>query len=228
MIDSAQVLSQRMVDRYCAGQLSPEETAEFEAYLLDHPELLNDVEVTRRLKLGLGSLRTKGELPSLVAGSPSRRNPFLAIAASVLLAAGLGWYFLQRGEVSSPVFASSLEAFRADLRAPDAIVEVMLIRARSGEPVELEVPTTPHLYKVRVVTAMAAADVRYDIELRREPPAGGASVLIQRANDVRPDPDGMLSIYLDPRAAGAGTYLVRVLGLGAAHGTTGEFSLTLK
>src|ERR1051325_3537723 len=114
MMDPAQILSQRMVDRYCAGQVSPEEAAEFEAYLLDHPELLDDIDVTRRLKLGLGSLRAKGELPGLVDGSVrTPRNRYLAIAASILVAAGVAWFFSNRTETAAPVLAATLDGFRA-------------------------------------------------------------------------------------------------------------------
>jgi len=228
MMDPAQILSQRMVDRYCAGQLSAEETAEFEAYLLDHPELLDDVEVTRRLKLGLGSLRAKGELPGLVDGSAgASRNRLLAIAASVVVAAGIAWYFSQRTPVPPPIFAASLEGFAGDLRAPGAIADVMLIRSRSGESLTLEIPPQPRLYQVRIVADTSANDSRFDIELRRESRAG-APILVQRAVDVRPDPDGLLSVYLDPRAAGAGSYLLRVLGHGGAQGSSSEYELTLK
>jgi hypothetical protein len=229
MIDPAQILSQRMVDRYCAGQLSPEETAEFEAYLLDHPELLDDIEVTRRLKLGLGSLRAKGELPGLVGGKAGMsRNRMVAIAASVIVGAGIAWYFSRTAAVAPPILAATVDGFRGELHAPDAIAEVMLIRSRSGDRVELEIPPVPRLYKVRIVADTRNADSRFDIELRRESASGGSPVLVQRAVDVRPESDGMLSVYLDPRAAGAGSYLLRVLGHGSAQGSTGEYELTLK
>ena len=229
MIDPAQILSQRMVDRYCAGQLSPEETAEFEAYLLDHPELLDDIEVTRRLKLGLGALRAKGELPGLVNGGAGlSRNRILAIAASVIMGAGIAWYFSRTPAVAPPILAATLDEFRGELRAPGAVAEVMLIRSRSGERMEFEIPQAPHLYRVRIVADTRSADSRFDIELRRESATGGSPALVQRALNVRPESDGMLSVYLDPRAAGAGSYLLRVLGHGGAQGSSGEYELTLK
>jgi len=77
------------------------------------------------------------------------------------------------------------------------------------------------------VADASATDSRFDIELRRESRAG-APILVQRAVDVRPDPDGLLSVYLDPRAAGAGSYLLRVLGHGGAQGSSSEYELTLK
>lgn len=230
MMDPAQILSQRVVDRYCAGQLSPEETAEFEAYLLDHPELHEEIDITRRLKLGLGSLRAKGELPALVDGrARATRKRLLAIAASVMIAAGVAWFFSrQRIEVTSPILAATLDGFRAELRAPDAIAELLLIRSRSGERLSLEMPSAPHLYRVHVLAETQAADSRFDIELRREPPAGGSPALVQRLADVRPDADGMLLVYLDPQRAGAGSYVLRVLGHGGAQGYTGEYAFALK
>jgi hypothetical protein len=229
MMDPAQILSQRMVDRYCAGQLSPEETAGFEAYLLDHPELLDDIEATRRLKLGLGSLRAQGELAGLVEGSAGTpRTRLLAIAASVVVALAIAWFYSQRPPAAPAVLAATLDGFRAELHAPDAIGEVLLVRSRSGERVALDIPPAPHVYRIRLVVDSPAADSRFDVELRRESPAGGSPVLVERAVDVRPEPDGLLSVYLDPRAAGAGSYLLRVLGHGAAQGSSAEYELALK
>lgn len=229
MMDPAQILSQRMVERYCAGQLSPEETAEFEAYLLDHPELHDEIDITRRLKLGLGSLRAKGELPGLVDGSTrAGRNRYLAIAASVLVAAAVAWFVSQRADVAPPILATTLDAFRMELRRPDAIAEVMLIRSRSAEPVTLEISPATRLFKVRIVADTRAVDSRFDVELRRQPAGPGVATVVQRAVDVRPHPDGMLSVYLDPAAAGAGSYILRVLGHGGAQGYSGEYELALK
>ena len=108
MIDSVQIVSQGMVDRYLAGQLSAEEIAEFETYMLEHPEFLDEIDVARRLKLGLKSLREKGEIEGLVDGtSAAMRNRYFAMAASVLVAVGLGtWYLAQRGGDTSAVLAA--------------------------------------------------------------------------------------------------------------------------
>src|SRR5215831_10746817 len=92
MIDHARVLEQQFAERYVAGQLTPEDAREFEETMLEHAEVLEQVELARTIKLGLRTLRAKGELDSLVRANPGNRAWWFSLAAAVTLCAvGLLW-----------------------------------------------------------------------------------------------------------------------------------------
>ena len=66
MIDRGRALEQQWAERYVAGQLTPDEVREFEEAMLEHPEVLEQVELARTVKLGLKTLRERGELDSVI------------------------------------------------------------------------------------------------------------------------------------------------------------------
>jgi hypothetical protein len=206
MMDSARMELQARVDRYLAGHMSADETAAFEIYMLDHPEILDDVDVARRLKHGLASLRTKGELEGLVrGGSLAVRQRYLAIAASVLAVLGLASWYLA-GRVTDPgiLVAASLGELGAG-DDPNAILgEVLLVRTRSGG--QAEVSLAPKgLYQLRFM--VDAAPGALEAVLNRQDAKGDA---LQRIDGLRPDPDGLVSVYFDAAAAGRGRYLLEI------------------
>jgi anti-sigma-K factor RskA len=77
----------RLVSRYVAGDLSRSERAEFEAWLVASPELASEVEMERRLRLGIASAARRGWLTRDVARAPGRQQRFrIALAASLIIA----------------------------------------------------------------------------------------------------------------------------------------------
>ena len=77
----------RLVSRYVAGDLSRSERAEFEAWLVASPVLASEVEMERRMRLGMASAARRGWLKR-GASRPGRNEQRwrIAIAASVVLA----------------------------------------------------------------------------------------------------------------------------------------------
>jgi hypothetical protein len=76
----------RLVSRYVAGDLSRSERAEFEAWLIASPELASEVEMERRLRLGIASAARRGWLNRGAAQPSTPRRLRLALAASLVLA----------------------------------------------------------------------------------------------------------------------------------------------
>ena len=225
MIDAAQLDVQARVDLYLSKRMSEEETASFEAYMLEHPEVLDDVDIARRLKLGLATLRSKGELPGLLANpTVSTRPRFLAMAASVLLVASLGaWYLVHRGIATSPILGASLEAFAAELRPSAGNTELIFVRTRAGELRQLEVPARPSLVMLRFLPGIPGTDSAYQVELLRDADSEDP-VALQRLDQLHVDADGYVSIYFDAHAAGRGLYRMRLSSMGASE----EYLLELK
>jgi|SRR5690606_7318854 len=82
---------QLVIERYLQGKLTPSEEEAFEETYLGDPELVEQLELTERLRDGLGELALRGELPE---PRPRRPRAFFgsvpyAAAATVLLAASL-------------------------------------------------------------------------------------------------------------------------------------------
>jgi hypothetical protein len=222
------VTESRGVVRYLAGQLSAEEVAEFETYMLEHPEFLDEIDVARRLKLGLKSLREKGEIEGLVSGNAAAmRNRYFAMAASVLVAVGLGsWFLAQRGADASAMLAASIEGF-GKVGSTALIDDIMLVQNRASDSNPLEIPPTPTLFRLQIITKHSSPGVSFDAQLLRGI-AGQAPVPLRRLENLRPDADGIVALYLDPRAAGPGTYLVRLESRPPTEGEAYEYRLDLK
>lgn len=202
MIDSARIQTARLIDRYLADELSPEEAAEFEEHLLNNPDLQSEIELARRLKLGLATLRKRGELEGLVRGvrGPSR-GPLLALAASVLIAVGISMFYLShRGP---PLLAASVEAF-APGQLVRAAVDVNLVRRRDSTRIDIGMPAADELVAIHILTGAQSAESRFDVQIARD-----SAETLARVEDLRAD-DDVVTVYFDARAAGAGDYRVRL------------------
>lgn len=229
---SVNVERDEWIARYLAGKLSDSDTARFEAYWAEHPELIRDLEASARLKDGLGELRARDELHGVVRDRWwERRLSMLAVAATVsAFAAGfVAWQVADR--VGSVRVAPSLASLSADASAPLAKgATYSLLRLRSSAPSDalLEVPAEPRAIELRVLPEGAAEDGRYRVRLIAVDDAGNAgpeSVV----DAVGADPDGFVTIYVDSRDLRAGQYRLQVAPAGAANdATTSEFRLSVR
>jgi hypothetical protein len=129
----------RLVARYVAGDLSRSERAEFETWLVASPELASEVEMERRLRRGIASaarrgwLRQESDTAEPVRARPDAQRWHLAIAASVLVTAGLGFLLLSGDGSSNP--GDPLLRARSDGHvASPLVVRLGKIRSVAGEP----------------------------------------------------------------------------------------------
>ncbi|HET9865265.1 MAG TPA: hypothetical protein VFP37_17620 [Steroidobacteraceae bacterium] len=208
MSDAVPTEKQGKAHRYLAGQMSAGETAEFETEMLEHPETLEDVALLRRMKSGLASLRRNGELDHLLRTRRATRRGYLALAASLVVAAGIiGWQLFDRPGAAAPVFSARQELFAERIGAspPD---ELLLVRNRSAALPALELPGSSRVVLLRVVTGGSGSAAAFDLELVRASPA--PQVSLGRVENLRADAQGMLSSYFDPRSAGAGSFSLLV------------------
>ena len=181
--------------RYLDRRLDGGELAWFEAYLLDKPELLAAVEADNALRETLATmprerdgaepaLRAQPDAPAAPARSPARA--WAAVAASLALGAGAGWF-----------------AHRAD--APRPSDEVVANPARVVFDTMRGESTGPHVER----TGDAAAWLLVEVAV----PAGARDVVLtvpgKAAQALRPSPDGFAS-FLVPRGAVAGMAGARV------------------
>jgi hypothetical protein len=217
MSNAAPTDKQGKAHRYLAGQMSAEETAEFETEMLEHPEILEEVALLRRMKSGLASLRRNGELDELVHRRRPWRRPHVGLAAGLIVAVGfIGWFLGTRQGNAAPVFAAAQETLAARIGADAPLDELLLVRNRSGNSPLLELSSSPRLAVLKVVTGGSDSDSAFDLELFRLSPA--PQVSLGRIEAVRADAQGMLAAYFDPGAAGTGVFNLRVRRHDAAGG----------
>ena len=129
-----------IAQRYLAGQLSPPEQEEYEQYFIRNPDAVRELEATARMKVGLASLRDKGQLDSLLQGAPttSRRAALMAIAASVaVIAIAVGLWREVRVPDGAALVASATRLVDSSGKplAVGAIYAVMRTRATDYDAV---------------------------------------------------------------------------------------------
>ena len=69
-------------------ELTDDEREAFEAYYLEHPDVVPELEAAARFKVGLMKLRDTGELSKLLQREQRRQWPYFAAAAAVAEANG--------------------------------------------------------------------------------------------------------------------------------------------
>lgn len=205
MIDSARMERSRMVDRYLADELSATESIAFEEYLLEHPETQAEIDAVRRMKLGLATLRERGELDDLVCGRRGiSRGPAFALAASVLVAISIG--FVLWADRGPTLVAASLDGFAASRHSLPA-ADVMLVHTRDSVRLHIDRPQEGQLIAFTIPTGRDGGTAPIDVEITREATEEALGVV----RGLRESADGELTVYFDARAAGPGDYRVRIL-----------------
>lgn len=153
-------LEQAWLARYLDRQLSDDEVAEFEAYLLDKPHLIEQVEADNLLRQTLHAaeqMEISDEVDSAeppAAIKPDRMRSWLPIAASFLAALAIGWMLPRQGAVENAYFVAPERVVYDTFRGPD---KKPMVYPGSGQSavfiVEIAVPPG-----ARVVTLQAQVD----------------------------------------------------------------------
>ena len=90
-MDKAYIDENHVVDRYVQGKLDGEDLADFEIYMLDHPDILEEIEYAGGMQKSLVEARSSLFSGAISTPEAARRSRFLfgrkyAMAATVLLA----------------------------------------------------------------------------------------------------------------------------------------------
>lgn len=234
MKDHGDIDRRHLVARYLADQLSEEERREFEEALAQSPDLVEDLEATARLKVGLAHLQEKGQLQPLLARREKPRGAVLALAASIAgLAVIVALWFGSRS-TPTPLMAGTVAMLAQRSGAAPAVSEIRsILRTRSGLPGEYDAELTAAPASPTVV------ELRIRPEFRPEPPVYRASLLKLRDDDterelvaVRGLPlhaQGHVTVFVDTGRVSAGRYRLRLSADGdAASGPSSTFLLVVR
>jgi len=199
-MDRQYIDDHHVVARYLADQLPEPEREAFEAYYLEHPDMVREIEATARFKVGLAQLRDSGQLAALLKPTPwYARRLFLAVAAAAIVIIGMVFYVRT---ATPPLMAADVAA----LAGPSSIASSHVVLRRRGSVFDAEVtlPGAGEAIELRVLPEFAATDARYRISLARI--IDDQREQISAVDHLPAGDDGMVTIYLNARRVAPGDY----------------------
>jgi hypothetical protein len=210
------IYDNHVIERYLAEQLDDAEREAFEAYYLQHPEVVSDMESVARLKVGLADLRDRNELTPLL---QSQRPPsrLLAIAAVVaLLAIGVLAYFVMP-RTQQPVLVAATSS-------PIAATYDILRMRGAADDAQIELPASPQAIGLRVLPETEAAT--YTLTVLRISGDGNLQQLAS-LSPLTAGEDGFVIAYLNSGELTKGRYQLVLSGDGIADAASAESRFTL-
>lgn len=217
-MDRQYIDDHHIVARYLADQLPEPQREAFEAYYLEHPEMLLEIEAAARFKVGLAQLRDSGKLAALLKPTPwYTRWRYPAIAAAAIIGIGVALFIRTS---SPPLMATDLAAL--DGLSTIASSHAVLRRRGSSFDAEVTLPSASEAIELRVLPEFTATDSHYRISLARINPDDQREQLAQIEHLSAGD-DGMVTIYLNAPRIAPGDYEVAIANDATAAEQTSRF-----
>ena len=151
-MDKDYIEAHDVIDRYVLGHLSEEELVGFELYYLEHPEVLEEIELTRALR---GGLAANGAALAAATSRPAAgdqqghglldaiadwfRNPAV-LAGNFAVIAGLAVMVLQQGDNPAALGFSADRVWIGDVRGERAPLEIEVRSASLVLDIDVAVP----------------------------------------------------------------------------------------
>jgi hypothetical protein len=212
-MDRQYIDDQHVVARYLANRLTDQEREAFEAYSLEHPEIVQEMEAAARFKVGLMQLRDSGELTKLL--QPDKRPQWHYIVAAAAVAALAVGVFLvvDRTLAARPILAATAEALGGtDGKPPAWTREYAILRTRgSAVDAEIALPTPGLALELRVLPEFMARPERYRVQLFRMS-ADDSLQGVAELGGLVPEPDNFVSVFVDGARLQAGQYRLAITG----------------
>src|SRR4026208_2063020 len=117
-MDRRYIDDNHVVAGYLADRLTDDEREAFEAYYLEHPDVVQELEAAARFKVGLMKLRDTGELPKLLQRDQRLQCPYFAAAAAVAALVIGAFVIIDRTPERHPILAATVEALRGPNGSP--------------------------------------------------------------------------------------------------------------
>jgi hypothetical protein len=200
-----------IVARYLANQLSDAERESFEAYYLEHPEMLKELNRTAQFKSGLIDLQKSGALKKALEKRSPHRVGVIATAASVALAVIGGALWLYQPH-SLPILAASVTALgvQAQTTALTDTYDIQRTRTSSYDAT-ISTPSKPGAIELRVKPEVTTAAAKYRVSLFSILDNGTAEELAT-INNLQPAEDGFVVTYLNATKLRPAVYELRISG----------------
>jgi hypothetical protein len=202
-----------VIARFLSGQLSEDESREFEEYMIANPEIVHELESTARLKVGLHALNDRGELEGLLKSKAFFRDTRYALAASIAILAVCALLYFRGGAPPTSHLLASMSTLvdPAGHLMPLARTYAILRTRGTDYDALVELPTTPQAIELRVLPENSAHPARYRVSLARVTDDGSLSTIGSVAGLI-PDANGFVSVYFDSSKLTHGRYQLTVRG----------------
>ena len=230
-MDRKHIDERHMVVLYLADKLTGEERAAFESQMLEHPELVQEVEQAARLKVGLMRLQERGELDALLRRKPWHRQPrFYAWAASLVLILAALLLWVDRSP-TQPVLVASLSAWTdASGRPLPVAASRSLLRVRGAQyDATIETTDVPAAVELRLLPEFETQPPVYRVALSYIDESGAAT---ERGSlpGVAAGADGYVTVYVDSGALEPGQYRLSLSPADAvaSSANTSDFSILVR
>jgi hypothetical protein len=211
-MDRKQIEAEHIVERYLADQLTPADAEAFEAYYLNHPNMVREIEQALRLREGLATLRDRGQLDELMnaPGQWRRWATPLSIAAAITVALVGGWAWL--GSTDASPVAATLEELVADSGTPLPLGgKYLLVRTRGAEAaLAVPFPAGRSALELQMLPSAGAEGAPYRVTVSRADADDRSSREIGEVKALGPGPDGLVSAVLDSQALEPGRYAIEL------------------
>jgi hypothetical protein len=205
---------QHIVARYLADQLSDDERQAFEAYYLEHPDIVQELEAAARLKIGLAHLGDAGTMPKLTTPRPlSTRHRILAAAVAIAAVALALAAFMLPPPVPAPVLVSSSTVLHDKRDRPLPLAATHTLQRTRGAAYDavLDVPTKPHVIALRVLPETQTQPARYRLVLSMFDDSDQARE-IASITGLAPEADGFVPVLVNSSRVAAGLYQLTLSG----------------
>jgi hypothetical protein len=231
-MDRQYIDDRHVVARYLADQLADDERQAFEAYYLEHPEILQELEATARFKIGLMQLRDAGKIGALLEPQPwYRRTRYLAaVAAAAAVVIGV-LTFNARNPAPRPLLIASADAlveqFGSSIRIAGTYT-IMRVRG-SAYDADIELPASPQIIALRVLPEVVAEPPRYRVTLASIADDESVHEIASVAH-LQPDSDDHVLLFLNSEGLQRGRYQLSLSGDAGTStaATTSTFSLHIR
>jgi hypothetical protein len=228
-MDRKYIDDHHIVARYLAEQLPDAEREAFEAYYVEHPDVVQDMEAAARLKVGLAQLRDAGKLDTLLKPrSWYRDQRFLAAAAVAAVAVGVGLVVMRSPSMQPLLVASSgvLHDWRG-ARLPLASTHTVLRTRSISYDAEIELPPSAQAVELRVLPEYETQPPRYRIALQAI--ADDDSLRpVAEIGGLTPGDDGFVPVFLNATRIAPGRYQLTLTGDAGTSAASEESSFLIR
>lgn len=228
-MDRKYIDDHHIIARYLADRLSDDERDAFEAYYLEHPEIVQEMETTARFKAGLAELQQSGEFDALVHRRPRAYNPRLFAAAAAIAAVAVGIaFFVSRSTSVGPLLAATPAMLQPNDGTPLTIAsthQVLRTRSTAADAI-VQLPATAQAIELEILPETEAPSARYRVSFARLD--GNAERQLATVEHLSPNENGFVEVYLDSRGVQPGRYLVELTDESSPNARTSVFSLRVE
>lgn len=203
-MDRQYIDDHHIIERYLDDQLPDDEREAFEAYYVTRPEIVQQIELAVRVKLGFAKLERDGALEPLLRPEKARSPSWLKLAAAATVAAvaiAVGVQFVGRTP-ATPLLARTVAELSVGSNAVlKASAPYTLVRRRDTNDATIELPGEPQALVLRLDLANVASSRSYQVTLRT--PDGGE--ILTKLPGLLPD-SGFVQVVLNSSAIAPGAY----------------------